>query len=106
MRPRPVSGPRAKGILKEIVAGPEGYVTEEYLARNLLILDSVLPDPPRVVVDVGCGYGALATAIAMLTPARVVGLDVLDWRAKAVRDRPQARGRVDVGVANVEAGLP
>jgi len=100
------SDPRTKGVLAEIVAGPKGYVTEEYLARNARILESVLPDPPRLVVDVGCGYGALATAIAVLTPARVVGLDVLEQRARALRERPQAKGRVDVGIANVEAGLP
>jgi len=97
---------RARRVLTDLVAGPEGYVTEEYLARNARILESVLPDPPRVVIDVGCGYGALATAIALLTEARVVGLDVLEQRARAVRDRPQARGRVHVGIANVEAGLP
>jgi len=104
---RKTAGPlRAKGVLTDLVAGPKGYVTEEYLARNALILSRVLPDPPRVVIDVGCGYGALATAIAVLTEARVVGLDVLEQRAKAVRARPQAKGRVEVGIANIEAGLP
>ena len=84
---------RAKGVLADLVAGRKGYVTEEYLARNALILSWVLPDPPRVVIDVGCGYGALATAIAVLTEARVVGLDVLEQRAKAVRARPQAKAK-------------
>ena len=106
MTARSTPDARAKEVLADIVAGPKGYVTEEYLARNALILESVLPDPPRLVVDVGCGYGALATTIALLTEARVVGLDVLEQRAKAVRDRPQAKGRVAVGIANVEAGLP
>ena len=96
----------ARRVLSNLVAGPKGYVTEEYLARNALILSTVLPDPPKLVVDIGCGYGALATAIAMLTPARVVGFDVLEGRVRAVRARPEAKGRVHVGVANVEAGLP
>jgi len=81
-------------------------VTEEYLARNSLILSMILPGRPQLVVDIGCGYGALSTAIAMLTPARVVGFDVLERRVRAVRARPEAKGRVSVGIANVEAGLP
>src|SRR3989449_5170169 len=96
----------ARRVLSNLVAGPKGYVTEEYLARNALILSTILPDPPKLVVDIGCGYGALATAIAVLTPARVIGLDVLEGRVKAVRARPEAKGRVHVGIANVEAGLP
>src|SRR2546422_6096250 len=96
----------ARRVLSNLVAGPKGYVTEEYLARNALILSKVLPEPLKLVVDVGCGYGALATAIAVLTEARVVGFDVLEGRVRAVRDRPEAKDRVHVGIANVEAGLP
>ena len=101
-----VPSEEARRVLSNLVAGPKGYVTEEYLARNALILSTILPNPPKLVVDIGCGYGALATAIAVLTPARVIGLDVLEGRVKAVRARPEAKGRVHVGIANVEAGLP
>src|SRR3989475_1575608 len=96
----------ARRVLSNLVAGPKGYVTEEHLARNALILSKVIPEPLKLVVDVGCGYGALATAIAVLTEARVVGFDVLEGRVRAVRDRPEAKDRVHVGIANVEAGLP
>ena len=96
----------ATSLLRQLSFCSDGYVRSEYVARNELILEQVLAEPNARVVDVGCGYGALATTIANVTGARVRALDVIRQRVTTVRDRPEARGRVDLLVADAERGLP
>src|SRR5436189_290156 len=50
MTARSTPDARAKEVLADIVAGPKGYVTEEYLARNALILEH-LHDPARLFAE-------------------------------------------------------
>ena len=114
--PRPQAGlgshPRtgeleaATNLLRRLSFCSDGYVRSEYVARNELILEWVLAEPNARVVDIGCGYGALATTIANVTGVRVRALDVIRQRLTTVRDRPEARGHVDLLVADAELGLP
>ena len=94
----------ATTLLRRLSFCSDGYVRSEYVARNELILERVLEEPNARVVDIGCGYGALATTIANVTGVRVRALDVIRQRVTTVRDRPEARGHVDLLVAVLERG--
>ena len=105
-RPRTGELEAATSLLRRLSFCADGYVRSEYVARNELILEWVLAEPNARVVDIGCGYGALATTIANVTGVRVRALDVIRQRLTTVRDRPEARGHVDLLVADAELGLP
>ncbi len=60
------------------------------------LVDRSLPTPPDLILDVGCGVGADARALALRFPeARVVGIDVSPWCIREARKRhPVAPGRL------------
>jgi 16S rRNA (guanine1207-N2)-methyltransferase len=69
-----------------------------------LLLDAPMPAPTEAptVVDLGCGYGPIAVAVAARCPrARVVAVDVNE-RARALCAANAARA----GLANVEVVAP
>lgn len=61
------------------------------------------PDPAGTLLDLGCGYGPIACALALACPgARVVAVDVNDLAVRLT-----ARNARDLGVADrVEASRP
>jgi SAM-dependent methyltransferase len=64
-------------------------------------LEAAAPRPGLTWLDVGCGRGALLRAIAERNdPARLAGLDVIDWLDEDLR------GRVELTVGPAESALP
>ena len=80
-----------------------GVFAYGHLDRGTEILLRTVPDPPRGdLLDLGCGYGAIAITVALLEPsARVWAIDV-NRRALELT----ARNAAATGAANVTAVLP
>jgi SAM-dependent methyltransferase len=94
----------------------ESQQSEEYLACANLVIELADPGPEDVVLDLGCGTGAIALALAP-DAGRVVGRDISEGMLERARkkaaeggidDSAESRGdaagsRTD-GSANVEFG--
>ncbi|MFB6172470.1 MAG: class I SAM-dependent methyltransferase [Haloarculaceae archaeon] len=65
--------------------------TEEYRASVSLVVDHAAPTPDDVVLDLGCGTGAVALALAPLA-GRVIGRDISEGMLAQAREKAAERG--------------
>ncbi|WP_254544351.1 class I SAM-dependent methyltransferase [Halomarina pelagica] len=72
--------------------------TEEYRACVSLVVDYADPGPDDVVLDLGCGTGAIGLALAGRAK-RVVGRDISEGMMERAREKA-----ADLGLDNVEFG--
>ena len=81
----------------EKAADYDDDATPEYRACVSLVVDHADPDPDDVVVDLGCGTGAVGLRLA--TDAdRVVGRDISEGMMERARRKAAERGLDDVTV--------
>ena len=81
----------------EKAADYDDDATPEYRACVSLVVDHADPDPDDVVVDLGCGTGAVGLRLA--TDAhRVVGRDISEGMMEQARRKAAERGLDDVTV--------
>ena len=90
---------------------PCGYVQWEYLSRLRLLSRGILRYDPSRLLDVGCGYGIFARALAEGAGIGVVAIDVLPDRvysaASKHRERIRPRdGNLSLLIADAAQGLP
>lgn len=76
----------------------ESQDSEEYKACAGLVIDRADPGPEEVVLDLGCGTGAIALALAP-DAKRVVGRDISDGMLEQAREKAEKRN-----LTNVEFG--
>lgn len=76
----------------------ESQDSEEYKACAGLVIDRADPGPEEVVLDLGCGTGAIALALAP-EAERVVGRDISDGMLEQAREKAEKRN-----LTNVEFG--
>ena len=62
---------------------------EDELAKRLAL------QPDSLVLDAGCGTGAVARALAQRSRLRVIGIDILDWNLQIARKRSEAARLTD-----------
>ncbi len=72
--------------------------SDEYRACASLVIDHADPGPEDVVLDLGCGTGAIALALAGKAK-RVVGRDISEGMMERAREKARAEG-----LDNVEFG--
>jgi len=70
--------------------------SEEYRACAALVIERAAPTPEDVVLDLGCGTGAIGLALAP-DAKRVVGRDISEGMLDRAREKA-----ADSGLANVE----
>lgn len=107
---RDLNGPVSR-ILQEIIQ-PRGYVRWEYLSRQRLLANAILGSGPgrARILDIGCGYGALALTLREVGGHEIAAMDILAERIASVaekgRARPDGEGRVHLLIADAENSLP
>jgi 16S rRNA (guanine1207-N2)-methyltransferase len=69
---------------------------------KLLLLEAPAPTPTGVIVDLGCGYGAIACTLAARAPAATVWAVDVNERARALC----ARNATALGLVNVRTVAP
>ncbi len=109
---RPVHGvsDQLEPMLRTLLE-PERYGQWEHWSRLRLLASYILERMPSRVLDLGCGYGALAIALSRVGRMEVVGVDILSDRVSAVVTKLQSarhrdRGTLHIAVADAERGLP
>jgi SAM-dependent methyltransferase len=94
--PEAIPGPAA--VLYSLVAGNLGRPAQRRLAAAVY---QALPPDARLVVDVGCGPGWLAIALASRRPKlHVVAVDLSPMMTRISRFNARGRGNVDVRCEN------
>jgi ubiquinone/menaquinone biosynthesis C-methylase UbiE len=73
----------------------ESQDSEEYKASAALVIEFADPEPGDVVLDLGCGTGAIALALAP-DAKRVVGRDVSEGMMERAREKADAEGITNV----------
>jgi len=81
----------------EKAADYDDDTTPEYRACVSLVVDHADPDPDDVVVDLGCGTGAVGLRLAA-DADRVVGRDISEGMMERARRKAAERGLDDVTV--------
>ena len=81
----------------EKAADYDDDATPEYRACVSLVVDHADPDPDDVVVDLGCGTGAVGLRLAA-DADRVVGRDISEGMMERARRKAAERGLDDVTV--------
>ena len=81
----------------EMAADYDDDTTPEYRACVSLVVDHADPDPDDVVVDLGCGTGAVGLRLAA-DADRVVGRDISEGMMERARRKAAERGLDDVTV--------
>ena len=81
----------------EKAADYDDDTTPEYRACVSLVVDHADPDPDDVVVDLGCGTGAVGLRLAA-DADRVVGRDISEGMMEQARRKAAERGLDDVTV--------
>jgi len=81
----------------EKAADYDDDTTPEYRACVSLVVDHADPDPGDVVVDLGCGTGAVGLRLAA-DADRVVGRDISEGMMERARRKAAERGLDDVTV--------
>jgi cyclopropane fatty-acyl-phospholipid synthase-like methyltransferase len=76
----------------------EDQDSEEYAACASLVIEFADPGPEDTVLDLGCGTGAIALALAP-DAERVVGRDISEGMLEQAREKAQAHG-----ITNAEFG--
>ncbi|WP_122090109.1 class I SAM-dependent methyltransferase [Halalkalicoccus subterraneus] len=76
----------------------ESQDSEEYKACASLVIEHADPDPEDTVLDIGCGTGAIALALAP-DAKRVVGRDISEGMMEKAREKAEQQG-----LDNVEFG--
>ncbi|ADJ14991.1 class I SAM-dependent methyltransferase [Halalkalicoccus jeotgali] len=76
----------------------ESQNSEEYKACASLVIEHADPGPEETVLDLGCGTGAIALALAP-DAGRVVGRDISEGMMERAREKAAERG-----LNNVEFG--
>lgn len=72
--------------------------SEAYAACASLVIDHADPGPGDVVLDLGCGTGAIALALAP-SAGRVVGRDIAGGMLERAREKAEAGGHENVAFA-------
>ena len=72
--------------------------SDEYRACASLVIDHAAPEPEDVVLDLGCGTGAIGLALAERA-RRVVGRDISEGMMERAREKA-----TEEGLENVEFG--
>ncbi len=103
---------RIDRTLRELVQ-PGNYERWEYFSRQRLLATamSAVLSPPARILDIGCGYGALALTMSEGADLDVVAMDILEERVSSVQGKMRTRhGKAGPGIrllrANAEKGLP
>lgn len=72
-----------------------------------LFRETAPPSQPGTYLDLGCGYGAIACAIATLVPkARVWAVDVNERALRLCEDNARRAGTPDRVIASLPDGVP
>ena len=103
---------RIDRTLRDLVQ-PGNYERWEYFSRQRLLATamSAVLRPPGRILDIGCGYGALALTMSEGADLDVVAMDILEERVSSVQGKIRTRDRkAGSGIrllrANAEKGLP
>jgi SAM-dependent methyltransferase len=77
---------------------------DEYRAAVSLVVEHAAPEPPDTVLDLGCGTGAVALALAP-DAARVIGRDISEGMLEEAREKAAERdlGNVELGEGRFRA---
>lgn len=75
----------------DLAAGYDEETTPEYRACVSLVVDHAAPTADDVVLDIGCGTGAIALALAP-NAARVHGRDISEGMLDQARQKATAQG--------------
>lgn len=107
-RPEVASAPQPVAIslpdVELTLTADRGVFSQHGLDRGTELLLRAVPPPPQhgVLLDLGCGYGAIATVVARRAPAATVY--AIDVNERAVE--LASRNAESAGALNVQAMIP
>ena len=86
------------------LSAARGVFSADHVDAGTMVLLENAPPPPAegTLLDLGCGYGPIACALALRSPgSNVIGIDVNERALSLTRSNAEA-----LGLTNVSAGTP